>query len=69
VRRFRNLEPVRLLGVALAGIFLLLLIGALVAAATGGLGWQGALSAVIAAVIAVLGLLYAWRLGAPGRRE
>jgi hypothetical protein len=69
VRRFRGQEPVRLLGAALALIFLLLVVGAGIAAAAGSLGWQGALSAAVAALIAALGLLYAWRLGAPGRRE
>jgi hypothetical protein len=69
VRRFRGLEPMRLLAAAAGLVFLLLLAGLLLAAVSGSLGWQAAISAAVAVLIVALGLLYAWRLGAPGRRE
>jgi hypothetical protein len=68
VRRLRTLEPMRLLSAAVAAVFLLLLAGLGLAIASGSIGWQGALTGSAAAVIAASGLLYAWRLGAPGRR-
>jgi hypothetical protein len=59
----------RLLAAALAVAFGLLAAGFAVGAATGSLSWEGAVSAGLAVLIVAAGLLYAWRLGAPGRRR
>lgn len=68
MKRLSRLEPMRLLGAAAGAVVLLLLAGLVLAAASGSIAWQGAVTAVAAALIAALGLLYAWRLGGPGRR-
>jgi hypothetical protein len=59
----------RSLGASVGLVFALLLVGAGLALGAGSLDWQGAVTAAAAALIVALGLLYAWRLGAPGRRE
>jgi hypothetical protein len=69
VRRFFGLEPIRLLAAAVGLTFLLLLAGFAAGAASGALTWQAAVTAAIALLMVAAGLLYAWRLGAPGRRR
>ena len=69
VRRFLRIEPIRLLAGSVALTFALLLIGFGVGAVSGALTWQAAATAGVAILIAAGGLLYAWRLGAPGRRR
>ena len=59
----------RLLAVAAALTFLLLLGGFAAGAAAGALDWRAVASAGLAVLIVAAGLLYAWRLGAPGRRR
>jgi hypothetical protein len=69
VRRFLTVEPMRLLAGSAALTFLLLLAGFAAGAASGSLTWQAAVTAGVAVLIVFGGLLYAWRLGAPGRRR
>ena len=64
-----NVEPMRLLAGAAGVTFLLLFGGFAAGAASGAFSWQAAATAGLAVLIAALGLLYAWRLGAPGRRR
>ena len=61
-----RVEPMRLLAGSAALVFLLLVAGFV---AAGALNWRAAATAGLAVLIAALGLLYAWRLGAPGRRR
>jgi hypothetical protein len=64
-----SIEPIRLLAGAVALTFALLVAGFAVGAASGALTWQAAATAGVAILIVAGGLLYAWRLGAPGRRR
>jgi membrane associated rhomboid family serine protease len=69
MQRIRRLDPTRVLGGAVALVFILLVVGMVLAAIAGSVEWPGALSGAVAAIVAAIGLLYAWRLGAPGRRR
>ena len=69
MRRYRGFDPLLVLAMAAGIVLLLLAAGFALSAAAGGLSWQGVVSAALALVIALLGLLYAWRLGGSGRRE
>jgi membrane associated rhomboid family serine protease len=69
VKRFQKLEPMRLLAGSLGLAFALLVIGFAVGAYSGAFSWQAAVTAGAALLIVAGGLLYAWRLGAPGRRR
>jgi len=68
MRRLDRFDPLLLLATAVGAVFLLLLAGAAIAASSGSLDWRALASAGVAALIVATGLLYAWRLGAPGRR-
>ena len=69
VRRFRKLEPMRLLAGSVALVFALLVAGYAVGAAAGAFNWQAAVSVGVAVLIVAGGLLYAFRLGAGGRAD
>ena len=59
----------RLLAGSLALTFALLLVGFAVGASGGPFGWQAAVTVGVAVLIVAGALLYAWRPGAPGRRQ
>jgi len=69
VKQLRRFEPIGAPALALAFVFLLLLAGLVLGGVSGGFSRQGLAGAAVAALIVASGLLYAWRLGAPGRRE
>jgi hypothetical protein len=62
----RRWDPIRTGAAALAITWVLLLVGYVVGVATAKPTIEGLVAAASALAIAVIGLLYAWRLGAGG---
>lgn len=60
-----KVEPILLLAGCVALTFALLVVGFVVAAASGAYSWQALATTGVAILIVAGGLLYAWRLGAP----
>jgi hypothetical protein len=69
LRSLLKVEPMRMLAGSVAVTFALLFAGLAAGAVSGAFTWQAGVTAGIAVLIVAAGLLYAWRLGAPGRRR